>query len=78
MNTYVLFESAKSRGLRGNMGAWVAWVIIFTWVVWFNFCYMGQNFRRNLKFFPGLNICVGQFLGDGSEKISIGAFTITY
>ena len=46
----MIYESAKSRGLRGNVGyvgwvaqifTWVAWVtwikIFFTWVVWVNF-----------------------------------------
>ena len=37
-------ESAKSRGLRGNVGYVGAWVIIFTWVAWVNFFYVSQNF----------------------------------
>ena len=44
-------ESAKLRGLRGNMvtwvcglrgsvGPWVEWVIIFTWVAWVKYIFV--------------------------------------
>ena len=61
-------ESAKSRGLRGNVGCvdqiftWVAWVEIFCR---FNLFYVGQNFLRESKFFAVLNFCMGHILGGG-------------
>ena len=70
-----VFESAKLRGLRGNMGyvgAWVAWVRrcvggvgqIFTSCVGYvglNIFYLGQHFSCELNFFcEGLSFCVGQ------------------
>ena len=46
-------------------------VIIFTWVAWVNFFYMGQNFRRDLKIFQR-----SKFLRGSTFVGLVGAFTV--
>ena len=54
------------RRLRRSTGAWVAWVIIYTWVAWVKYIFawvkffcvglcMGQKFLRGSKIFALVN-----------------------
>ena len=76
-------ESAKSHGLRGNVGAWVAWShgcvsqiftwvnIFFTWDAWvkYNFAWV-KFFCVGLNFFC-VGLCVVQIYLRGSKTFAL-------
>ena len=71
MDGLFVFESAKSRGLRGNVGAWVVWVKFLPGL---RELLGSKYFLRGSTFYVGHNFyvgCVGQSLLRGLHGSNI-------